>query len=751
MNVPSCLFTSCQLATSSYLCYDYATFKEKVKMFGLFKKKTDSTGGEEETRRFFSVSLSEKMVQAALWETQENVKVLSKSENKPYFNDNDLLVKLDGCLQELGPEGEVVHQTLFHLDNSFISGQEIASDKKDLFKKITDALQLESLGFVTHTEAVINARLEQNPNLGQQLVMEFTKSKIIFSLYEKKKLLETISEETKGNFCEKVKGALVQLASQLKADYSPCFIEKKELEPGSEELPPLFINFISALETSEELNDKVALLPSSLPVRTEILGSDILLTYTLIPSATIIARSYGWLQEIEAEEEVASEAEMASEPPLAAADADNDPLPQLSRQRLVLSTKVTDADLEPETEEEDKPSPRRSNKLNRNLVVKAAVLGVILGLLVVVGAAFYTVLAQAQVTVEITPKTSSLAKNLEVVIDPKATTADYENLVLPGTIEDREIVHTLTIPTTGKKDMGDPARGKIEITNKKTDSRTLAKGTEIENGTVSFTLNDEIILEPAAETADGLTFSKKEANVTAITRGIAGNVKKETVFRVGSYVKEELEARAVEDFSGGTEKFVAIYDEADQKALLAQMDDALAQAAINQIGNKKDDTYLAVQLDKLKISSTVYSLKIGDEGSEVTLEAKAKVPVIAYKLDELGPLAKSVLERDLEPGWRLVGNDPSLLSPVNEEKTENGGGKIYLDVNLSQAVEREVDVEALSRAILGQEVEKVRNYLSNSDVVKEYDIFFSNKLSQQIFGKLPKDPDNLIVEVKSSQ
>ena len=92
-----------------------------------FKPKQATVCGS--TERFFSVAISETNVQAALWQVDQNVKVLAKSNLKSYENERDLLVQLDGCLQELGEEGEAVHQTLFHLDSAFVSGQERSEEQ----------------------------------------------------------------------------------------------------------------------------------------------------------------------------------------------------------------------------------------------------------------------------------------------------------------------------------------------------------------------------------------------------------------------------------------------------------------------------------------------------------------------------------------------------------------------------------------------------------------------------------------------
>ena len=205
-------------------------------MFKLFKKNEENK--QEAPKRFFSVLMAPNLVQAAMWEAADIVKVLAKSPTRPYFNDNDLLVKLDQCLQDLGPDGESVHQTLFHLDSSFLLGDDLTPDAKNLFQRITEQLQLESLGFVTNTESVVNAKLEMTPELTRQLVVEFTPAKTNFALFEGKSLIETVSMPAEGNFAEQTKSVLVQLAGKIGADYT-AFFEVNDQIPSTSPAEPL--------------------------------------------------------------------------------------------------------------------------------------------------------------------------------------------------------------------------------------------------------------------------------------------------------------------------------------------------------------------------------------------------------------------------------------------------------------------------------------------------------------------------------
>ncbi|MDO5561537.1 MAG: hypothetical protein Q4G02_02065 [bacterium] len=707
-------------------------------MFNLFGKKSEPNETPA-PKRFFGLALSEKLAQASLWEVEENVKVLKKTNPKPYFSETDLLVKLDQCLQELGAEGETVHQTLFFLDNSFTSEGEILPNKKVLFENITQSLQLDSLGFVSDTEAVVSAKLEQNPELKQQLVVEFTGGQTIFSLYEKKSLLERCSVPNDQRFAEQMKTALVQLAAKIGVDYSECFAEvKDELAPSSELKPELFVNFISALLPTAELQSKIEQLPGDLPVRAEILGSDILLSYILVPSATILAKSYGWLTVVPEEA-----SEIPPTPPVETADQ---PL-RLSRQKDFPPT-VDEGDFLPDPEE------KKTKMFSfASLSKKSILVTVILALLTLLVGGFFWIVSQSQLLVTLTPKTSVLAKTLEVTIDPKATASNYDELILPGNVITKEIKTTFPFKATGLREIGNAASGEIEISNKTTQEITFKKGSEVNANDYVYTLDNDVNVSAATvtSTSDGenKVFGKNKVKVTGKTPGSKGNLGQDVSLQVGNYNKNDVEAKVSTAFAGGTDETEVIFSEEDKAKALKDGKAELVSAGVADIGTQEDGRYLVVQTDKLKVTKTTFDTKIGEKASEVTLELIATVPVITYELTELTPLAQAALAKELSVGYELVGEQPDVLSAIDEEKTAADGSKIYLDVNLSQTTAATLGLDTIRNEILGKKLLQAENYLKGLESVKSYTFTWSNALYPKIYKKIPKKADK--VEVVNAQ
>ena len=79
-----------------------------------------------------------------------------------------------------------------------------------------------------------------------------------------------------------------------------------------------------------------------------------------------------------------------------------------------------------------------------------------------------------------------------------AIAATQESAVIPGTIyipvdqKTIDVSVTDSIPTTGKKVIGDKARGEIVIFNKQDKSQKINKGTLINSGNLKFVLSNDV-------------------------------------------------------------------------------------------------------------------------------------------------------------------------------------------------------------------------------------------------------------------
>jgi hypothetical protein len=142
----------------------------------------------------------------------------------------------------------------------------------------------------------------------------------------------------------------------------------------------------------------------------------------------------------------------------------------------------------------------------------------ILGLLVFW---FMWILPSAIVTVQVVPKT--LEENVELTLSSTDSTINFEDRVVPGTIESVSESGEKGMETTGKKIVGEGASGEVTIFNRTSASKSLSKGTSIASGSLKFTLDQDVSVASKSAGLIMLMFQAANVPVTASVIGDESN------------------------------------------------------------------------------------------------------------------------------------------------------------------------------------------------------------------------------------
>lgn len=197
----------------------------------------------------------------------------------------------------------------------------------------------------------------------------------------------------------------------------------------------------------------------------------------------------------------------------------------------------------------------------------------------------YIFIPTATVTIFVEPRV--LQNDTEVVADPGITQVDEAGKKIPGSYVETQVTGSDKISTTGKKQVGDPAKGTIVVYNKTNSSKTFSKGTVLTSqGGIKFTLDNDVKVASQSATEEGISFGKANATVAASDIGADGNLASGTTFTLSGAGANDASAKAEGNFSGGTSKDVTVVTDADQKKLLANLTASLKGQASEQLQAK---------------------------------------------------------------------------------------------------------------------------------------------------------------------
>ena len=370
-----------------------------------------------------------------------------------------------------------------------------------------------------------------------------------------------------------------------------------------------------------------------------------------------------------------------------------------------------------------------------------AILGVV-GLVLIV-LLFYLFIFQTSAAITISQSPQIQEKSTSAVFSPNDST-DVDEGIISAEIITVEEEGSVTINTTGKKDVGTKAKGTVTVFNNDTDSVNIAQGTVLTaaNGQ-KFTLDASVSVSSASgDIFSGTKPGTKNANVTAEEIGTEANVPSDTKFTVGT--SKTVAAKNDNAFSGGSKKSITVVSEKDIAKLRTELPKSLEQKAKEELKRKitSDQTAIENFIDT-EFSDEDFDKKEDDEGKQITLKATVSFDFLAYKKSDILSFATKLFDSE-----NFTLDENRLEVNAKNIKVENDDD-ITADVNIKAGLFTKIDTNALSKEIAGESVTKVKNRLGNLENVTDVTIKISPSLPF-VSGSLPKNPDKIKITVSRS-
>ncbi|MCX6794132.1 MAG: hypothetical protein NTY06_03435 [Candidatus Gottesmanbacteria bacterium] len=184
-----------------------------------------------------------------------------------------------------------------------------------------------------------------------------------------------------------------------------------------------------------------------------------------------------------------------------------------------------------------------------------AIIGVVVAVFLL-GWFIYWTVPHATVTILELPK--SISDSQQITINPTATVVDAENKIIPGSKQEQSVSEDKTMAVTGKKNVGDPAKGSVTVYNKTLSSQSFSKGTTLIAGLLEFTLDADVTVASASEDLGGRTYGKASAAITASQIGANSNIAAGTTFKAKGFSSDEITANNSNALAGGTSREVTV-------------------------------------------------------------------------------------------------------------------------------------------------------------------------------------------------
>ncbi len=732
---------------------------------------------------FLSLVLRDEKASAVVFE-EKGARINVVGEHGEYFKTSledsteeellDVVDKAVSTAEKNLPPNVESHKTIFGIKYDWIEDGKIKPEYLAKLKKISDELEFKPMGFLVIPEAIAHLLLKEEGAPPTAILAEIGQKSVTISVIKAGKIIETKSGPLEDSIVLTVENLLkhfsntetlpsrIILFDGSKADLAQKFISHK----WSKDLPFLHLPQVSSLPAN--FDARAVLNGVAGQMGFEVLEG------SLAHAAKEDAGHVDALSAAVETEEDKTLAEAASEFGFVEVDVKDKKKPE-----TIVPLEETEPKDEPTKEEEPKTAIS-DNLKSENLAVadqfreipeevklktaerkpfpinisfittgllgfirkiplgtlirganssrKKLLIGVIpLVLLLLV---FYLYLFARSATITLNIKGKESEKTEDITFSQSGGTNVGDNVINAKFLTVSEDGKNTT-PTTGKKEVGDKARGTVTIFNNNDTGKTIPTGTIITfiNDLKFVTDKAVTVASASGDIFSGTNPGKADVTVTAEKFGTNYNLPSSTKFSVEG--SSGVAAKNDKAFSGGTKKEVKVVAKKDQDKLVSDLQKQLEGEAKADIQKKAESGAIVLpNFISVDFNKKSFSKDIDDEATEVSLTTTINYKGVSYKKSDILSFAKKKLE---EGDSKLEVDEESVEASATDLKEEgnNASAKLTIKANLVP----KLDLGEIAGALKGKSTKDAVEILNQINEVSGVNI--------KIFPPIPLLPDRL--------
>lgn len=353
-------------------------------------------------------------------------------------------------------------------------------------------------------------------------------------------------------------------------------------------------------------------------------------------------------------------------------------------------------------------------------------------------------LPKATVKLYILPK--QIVNDYTIEIDPALTSVDADNLKIPALKKQKTITGDEVINVSGKKKVGDPAKGSVTVYNKTLTKKALKKSSVLSTGNIEFTLDADVEVASASESIGSITFGKATVAVTAVEIGPLGNIGDNKEFIFKEYPESSLIARNDKAFAGGNSREVTVVTRADYDALSSKAEKRLIEKAKAELaGSVSGSEKLVDQTIVSKVTNKKFQEELNQESDKLHGTVTVEISGLSYSDADLKNLFANSIKKQITAEYTVEESDIGIdLKKIKVDKS----GILSSSAHVSAKAMPVLDSEKIRSAIAGKNIDEAQKILKSLPGVSEAEFLFSYSLSK---SKFPMRPANitLVTEVRN--
>lgn len=324
-------------------------------------------------------------------------------------------------------------------------------------------------------------------------------------------------------------------------------------------------------------------------------------------------------------------------------------------------------------------------------------------------------------TTSITVRTEDFKAEKEVAVDRSVTVADSNEMTIPGKILEVEKEVTKTYISTGTKDAGVKATGKITVYNSwDANPQLIAKNSKFSSGGKIFISNAEVTVPGGTLIGGQIQAGTIEVSVTAEQSGDSHNLAPSnfviTTLPAGKQVS--IYGKSTVAMTGGVTKTVKIVSDKD---LANAETDAVAEAkkSTEELSAKATEEKQTIIDSAIKeeIVSTDSTKKANEEADNFDYKVKVKLFVIGFNKDDLRNVIVADVSKTLETNKTVISPEKSDLV-YNLETSDVNAGTMKMKTEMTCKIGDKILASDIVNQVKNKKLSSAKNnLLANQNVV----------------------------------
>jgi hypothetical protein len=375
-----------------------------------------------------------------------------------------------------------------------------------------------------------------------------------------------------------------------------------------------------------------------------------------------------------------------------------------------------------------KKQPRKIFNFKANKKIWQSTAGIILLLLILLA-----VFVFPSANIIVYARSQPISRDLQISVDKSALQANSQQLIIPGVLIDEQEQAILPFNATGQLNIGNKARGPIQIYNFTGKILKLnAKTTLLTAATKTYHFSTDLSgIKPSryfggSRDVDPASLTPP-VEVVADQSGEDSNLPAGTRFEIHNDVlgtlPQLLYAVNSMPIDGGTSRFRTIISANDLDQASKGLNSTILSSAKQQLLNSKNLTILDSG-ENLQISNTSFDKKANDQAQSFNGTASGHLTALAFDATILTKLVEQRINLTLDTDKYLVtGSKESIKYEFKNVDLFAGTG--VLNVHFESTIASKIDTVGIADKIIGQSSSQIKELLLSDPNIDAVDISLS--------------------------